>query len=128
MPCHCFQGDMKIYFYKIFMFLVGKSQEVAACKRAFPSCHQSSSLHPSLLGWNPGPHTCLTSAVPGSSSLQCFSLLSLPSGLGDGCSHSPFSLVSGRGPEWSVALCGLTRESGVRTHTNSFQLQNEQLL
>lgn len=54
MPCHCFQGDMKTCFYKIFMFLVGKCQEVAACKRALPSCHQSSSLHPSLLGWNPG--------------------------------------------------------------------------
>lgn len=59
-------GYEDLFFYKIFMFLVGKSQEVAACKRALPSCHQSSSLHPGLLGWNPGPHTCLTSAVPGS--------------------------------------------------------------
>lgn len=45
---------------------------------------------------------------PRSKSLQCFSLLSLLSGHGDGCSQPPFSAVSSKGPEWSFALCSLT--------------------
>lgn len=47
MPCHRFQGNMKTYFYKIFMLLVGKkARKLLPAKGLFPP---AISLLPSIL-------------------------------------------------------------------------------